>query len=91
VQPFFARVECHVMARKLSYEPATKTTKRGVPSGTLVVLGMFLGGIGLGLTALKYRRFQPLPGRMTTQPTTQPDTWPASAPGENAADLPEQR
>lgn len=78
-----------VMARRTQ-----RSTRRGrISSGTVVVLCMFLGGIVLGLVALKFRRFEPLPGPMTTQPTSQPvqtqrDSMPAT---DRAADLAEQR
>jgi hypothetical protein len=85
-----------VMAKTMATATAFRRGGR-IHSGTAVVLGMFLGGIALGLIALKFRRFQPLPGPMTTQPTSQPatrqaETQPDSAPaGQRRADLPDQR
>ena len=66
----------------------------GIRSGTVVVLCMFLGGIALGLIAMRFRRFEPLPGPMpATQPASQPATTQAGLPPapQRGADSIEQR
>jgi hypothetical protein len=74
---------------------AMGSTRGGrIRSGTVVVLCMFLGGIALGLIALRFRHFESLPGPMTTtQPASQPATAQAGLPpaAQRGADSIEQR
>lgn len=64
--------------------------RRGMASGTKVVLGLILGGIGLGLFALRYRRLMPPTTRPATAPAGAVTTQPASAPADRAPDPGEQ-
>jgi len=54
--------------------------KRRLPTGTLVVLAMVFGGIGLGLFAKKFR----MPRFPRKDPTGQPSTSQSTGPADSS-------